>query len=156
MLPKRPESRPFVPQSRAWGRAGEFGKGPHTRIGGPRQRVRGSLAEVLFGAQGGLESLAVFVEEAVFVRIGGAGVQQAWAENSRNLTLAIDDLGTGQSNLSYLKQFPIHRLKIDQSFVDGIPADKENGAITQAIISMGRSLGLKVIAEGIETREQPF
>jgi EAL domain-containing protein (putative c-di-GMP-specific phosphodiesterase class I) len=67
---------------------------------------------------------------------------------------AIDDFGTGQSNLSYLKQFPIHRLKIDRSFISGLPDDKENGAITQAVISMGHALGLNVIAEGIETQAQ--
>ncbi|MBS9405301.1 EAL domain-containing protein [Halomonas sp. TRM85114] len=68
--------------------------------------------------------------------------------------LAIDDFGTGYSSLSYLKKFPIHRLKIDQSFTRGLPGDRENSAITQAIISMGRSLELDVLAEGIETREQ--
>jgi diguanylate cyclase (GGDEF)-like protein len=76
------------------------------------------------------------------------------ALNKLGVTFAIDDFGTGQSNLSYLRQFPIHHLKIDQSFVMGIPADKENGAITQAIISMSHSLGLTVIAEGVEIRSQ--
>jgi EAL domain-containing protein (putative c-di-GMP-specific phosphodiesterase class I) len=70
------------------------------------------------------------------------------------VTLAIDDFGTGQSNLSYLKQFPIRRLKIDRSFITGLPWDTQNGALTQAIISMGHALGMNVIAEGIETREQ--
>jgi EAL domain-containing protein (putative c-di-GMP-specific phosphodiesterase class I) len=76
------------------------------------------------------------------------------ALNKLGVIFAIDDFGTGQSNLSYLRQFPIHHLKIDQSFVKGIPADKENGAIAQAIISMGHSLGLTVVAEGVETRAQ--
>ncbi len=67
---------------------------------------------------------------------------------------AIDDFGTGYSNLSYLKKFPIHRLKIDLSFISGLPGDKESGAIAQAIISMGHSLGLNVIAEGVETEAQ--
>lgn len=70
------------------------------------------------------------------------------------IKLAIDDFGTGYSSLSYLKQFPLFRLKIDQSFTRVLPEDLEGGAIAKAIIQMGHTLGLEVIAEGIETPEQ--
>jgi EAL domain-containing protein (putative c-di-GMP-specific phosphodiesterase class I) len=68
--------------------------------------------------------------------------------------LSIDDFGTGYSSLSYLKQFPVYRLKIDQSFTRGLPEDSQSGAIAQAVISMGHSLGLNVLAEGVETTAQ--
>lgn len=70
------------------------------------------------------------------------------------IELSIDDFGTGHSSLSYLKRFPIHRLKIDRSFISDMEHNADDHAIVKTIIAMGHSLNLKITAEGIETEEQ--
>ncbi|MBS1132746.1 MAG: dos, partial [Proteobacteria bacterium] len=69
-------------------------------------------------------------------------------------TLALDDFGTGYSSLAYLKKFPITTLKIDRTFVIGVPGDENDCAIAQAIVTMGKQLRQEIVAEGVETPEQ--
>jgi EAL domain-containing protein (putative c-di-GMP-specific phosphodiesterase class I) len=70
--------------------------------------------------------------------------------------LAIDDYGTGYSSLSALRKLPIRQVKIDQSFVAGIPEDAENDTIVQSTIQLAHTLGASVVAEGVETAEQLY
>jgi EAL domain-containing protein (putative c-di-GMP-specific phosphodiesterase class I) len=99
-------------------------------------------------------SLVFEITESTVMHNPGRAVALLNELKEMGIRLAIDDFGTGYSSLAYLKRFPIDCLKIDRSFVSDIPRDAGNTAITQAIVAMAHSLGLKVIAEGVETHEQ--
>jgi diguanylate cyclase (GGDEF)-like protein len=98
--------------------------------------------------------LQLEVTESMVMRNVSRAIKVLDAIQSRGIRLAIDDFGTGYSSMSLMKQFPIDTIKIDRSFVRDLPNDSEDQAIAQAIISMGKALGMTVIAEGVETVEQ--
>ena len=98
------------------------------------------------------QNLELEVTESVFMHDIRHTVQVLQSLHALGVELAIDDFGTGYSSLSYLSQFPIDRLKIDQSFIRNALNDAENASITRTIINLGHSLNLKVIAEGVETK----
>ncbi|MEX1197838.1 MAG: EAL domain-containing protein [Pseudohongiellaceae bacterium] len=102
----------------------------------------------------GAERLELELTESVVMQGTNLALDKLDRLHALGVRLAIDDFGTGYSSLSYLKQFPLYRLKIDQSFTAGLPEDRESLAIAEAIIHLGHSLGLDVLAEGIETADQ--
>ena len=104
----------------------------------------------------GLDATALELEITESVFMEDAATAEAVLKELRSLGIgiALDDFGTGYSSLGYLKQFPLDFLKIDQSFVRGIPGNVDDVAITRTIITLAKTLGLKVIAEGVESEEQ--
>ncbi|SDP88079.1 diguanylate cyclase (GGDEF) domain-containing protein [Rhodoferax sp. OV413] len=138
------------------------------RAGLPFGQMAVNVSAVEFHGKGFLSGVQAVLEEtgldpcALELELTESGLMQ---DNEPTITIlralkdmgvriAIDDFGTGYSSLSYLRRFPIDTLKIDQSFVRDIPSGNGEAKLVSAIIAMGRSLDLRVIAEGIETREQ--
>ena len=100
------------------------------------------------------EALVIELTESVMLRTGSGGVQQLSELRDAGIELAIDDFGTGYASLSLLHQLPAATLKIDRSFISGIPDDPRAVAIVAGVIELARSLGMSCIAEGIENAVQ--
>lgn len=124
----------------------------------PRQLDKDTLVDVIGQtlASTGLPAanLELEITESAVMESPEASVMRLTRLREQGVKLAIDDFGVGYSSLSYLKRLPITKLKIDRSFVSDIPKDANDIAITKAIIALARSLGLELLAEGIETRKQ--
>jgi diguanylate cyclase (GGDEF)-like protein/PAS domain S-box-containing protein len=123
-----------------------------------RQLQRQDLAAMVYGVlqATGLPPGCLVLEltESTIMQQADAAIATLRELKAMDIGLSVDDFGTGYSSLSYLKRLPIDTLKIDKSFVHDIPGDADDIAIAAAIITMAHSLGLKVVAEGVETAEQ--
>jgi EAL domain-containing protein (putative c-di-GMP-specific phosphodiesterase class I) len=100
--------------------------------------------------------LELELTESVLMAKAGLAAERLQFFRRIGVSIAVDDFGTGYSSLAYLRRLPITTLKIDKAFIDdlGRPGDGEDAAITTTVIAMARSLGLSVVAEGVETAEQ--
>jgi diguanylate cyclase (GGDEF)-like protein len=99
-------------------------------------------------------ALELELTESILVQGVDEAIPRLRALADLGVQLSIDDFGSGYSSLTYLKRFPIHKLKIDRSFIHGLPADDSDCAISTAIVKLGQALKLKIVAEGVETESQ--
>ncbi|MBU1329268.1 MAG: EAL domain-containing protein [Gammaproteobacteria bacterium] len=141
----------------AWQRAGSRLKFVAVNVSSRlfcRDLLDHQVAQVL--AQTGLAPACLELEVTESAVMVNPDAAQGLLERLRNLgvRLAIDDFGTGYSSLARLKRLPVHKLKLDQSFVRGLPHDEDDIAISRAVIALGHSLKMKVLAEGIEHPDQ--
>ncbi|MBL8253275.1 MAG: EAL domain-containing protein, partial [Candidatus Competibacter sp.] len=124
----------------------------------PRQFLRSDMADIVARIlfETGLEPqhLELEITESLLMKDVESGIATMHALKAIGVRLSIDDFGTGYSSLNYLKQFPIDQLKIDKSFLRGIETNRDDLAITLAVISMAHGMGLTVIAEGVENEMQ--
>jgi diguanylate cyclase (GGDEF)-like protein/PAS domain S-box-containing protein len=113
------------------------------------------LLEILAKASVPTSCLQVEVTETVFLGRGAEFVERALKLlSAEGVKIALDDFGTGYASLSHLKQFPVDYIKIDRSFVHDLASSDGDGAIIKAVINLGRSLGIEIVAEGVETMVQ--
>ncbi|BDY04276.1 EAL domain-containing protein [Ferrimonas sp. YFM] len=126
-------------------------------IAGPqllRDNFVKEVGQVLLESGLPASALELEVTESFMIQNPEESIRRLGQLRNMGIHISIDDFGTGYSSLSYLKRLPLNTLKIDRSFVNGVPGDQDSRGIVEAIISMGHSLSLTVIAEGVESRDQ--
>lgn len=116
--------------------------------------LKGVFQQTLERYQVQAQQLELEITESYIAADTHLAIESLHAYRSMGFALAIDDFGTGYSSLSYLKKLPFTRLKIDKSFVDGLPGDPDSEAVVRAIIGLAKSFGLAVTAEGVEHADQ--
>ncbi|WP_172825430.1 bifunctional diguanylate cyclase/phosphodiesterase [Geobacter sp. DSM 9736] len=119
-----------------------------------QENLPDKISQILFETGLEAESLEIELTESIIMKDVAESVRKLDALKRMGVTFSIDDFGTGYSSLSYLKRFPIDVLKIDRSFVDGIPHDSSDTTIATTVIAMAHNLNMSVVAEGVETMEQ--
>lgn len=144
-------------QQKAWLDAGIAP--PHMAINlSARQMGQANLVETVTGILHGCGlppgRLELEITESALIENPDATIEKLHAFRKLGIAIALDDFGTGYSSLAYLKRFPIDCMKIDQSFVRGIPEDRNDIAILRTIVALAHNLGLQTVVEGIETPEQ--
>ena len=124
----------------------------------PRQFKDKNLVQMIAGIleEAGIDPkcLGLEITESVIMENADQVLQTLTELNEMGIQLSIDDFGTGYSSLNYLKSFTIDKLKIDRSFVQDLVMDADDAAIVTAILAMAHSLGIRVVAEGVETAQQ--
>lgn len=144
-------------QIRQWREAGFIPPRVAINVSGRQLRrldFLGDLCSILEQEQCRPEWIEIEVTESDILKDAEPAIATLHGIREMGIALSLDDFGTGFSSLSYLKRLPINTLKIDRSFIDGLPGDPNDRAIVQAILAMGRSLGIQVLAEGVENPAQ--
>ena len=119
-----------------------------------REECLGNLSKLLKQYSVDAKNIELEITENQIMRNPQAAIKILNSIRNLGIHISIDDFGTGYSSLSYLKQLPINKLKIDKSFIDNLPQDTDDVAIVKAIIALAENLGLEIIAEGVESKEQ--
>ena len=118
------------------------------------KQLKTELLDIFSSANADLRGLVLEVTERLFIDDMQEVISQMVTISELGIQFALDDFGTGYSSLAYLQRLPIHELKIDQSFTRGLPKNNRDVAMVKMITAIARNLDLRIVAEGIETREQ--